>query len=254
MKGVILAGGSGTRLYPLTKVTNKNLLPVGKKPILQHCIERLTEANIRDILIISGKEQFGQLAAFVGSGADFRCNITLKVQDKPKGIAHAVGLTKGFIREDDRFCVLLGDNLFEEPIGKHTRMFEKFTTAPAQIILKWVSDPERFGCPEFDLERKIVRIEEKPEKPKSNYAIIGLYFYDHSVFSIIDNLKPSDRGELEISDVNQIFLERGQLQYSHLDGDWVDAGTFESLKKANELAEKMVYLNDGSVKKRWNIQ
>lgn len=245
MKGVILAGGSGSRLYPLTKVINKNLLPVGRKPMLQHCIERLTESEIRDILVISGKEQFGELAAFVGSGSDFNCRVTLRVQDSPGGIAQAIGLSKGFITKHDKFCVLLGDNLFENSIRYHVSLFES-RNCRAQVTLKEVPDPERFGCPKFGRDAEITLIEEKPTHPKSNFAIIGLYFYDHSVFSIIDNLKPSARGELEISDVNQIFLERRELTHTYLYGEWVDAGTFESLILANKLAQKMRYENGSS--------
>lgn len=247
MKGVILAGGSGSRLYPLTKVTNKNLLPVGNKPMLQHCLERFTEAGIKDILIISGKEQFGLLASFVGSGSDFGCNITLKVQDAPNGIAQAVGLSNGFVAESDDFCVLLGDNVFECPIDEHVKKFKNRNRyVHAQITLKEVPDPERFGCPRFNTE-EIVEIEEKPKQPASRYAVIGLYFYDYSVFDIIKRLKPSARGEFEISDVNQVYVNTKELSYTYLIGDWVDAGTFESLTFANQLANKMRYVNVSSV-------
>ncbi|MFH1541830.1 MAG: sugar phosphate nucleotidyltransferase [bacterium] len=234
MKGIILAGGTGSRLHPLTKVTNKHLLPVGRKPMIYHPINKLIEAGITDILIVTGVEHMGDIVGLLGSGKDFGCQFTYKVQDEAGGIAQALGLAKEFAA-DSMMVVLLGDNIFQDDITPFVRAFEKQGKG-ARVLLKEVTDPKRFGIVELD-GKKIVSIEEKPKKPKSNFAITGIYFYDAKVFNIITKLKPSGRGELEVTDINKHYLESGSLRYDLLSGWWTDAGTFESLEKATLLAE-----------------
>jgi len=235
LKGVILAGGTGSRLMPLTKVTNKHLLPVGQKPMIYYPIEKLTRIGIEEILIITGIEHMGDVVSLLGSGKDFGCRFTYKVQDEAGGIAQALALAENFAHGHD-ILVILGDNIFEDNLKDYAA---KFTAqkAGARLLLKEVDGPQRFGVAEASGDR-IISIEEKPRKPKSNYAVTGIYFYDASVFDIIRTLKPSARGELEISDVNNAYITKGQLAYDILDGWWTDAGTFESLVKANELVEK----------------
>jgi len=238
MKGVILAGGKGTRLMPATKVTNKHLLPVGVKPMLQHCVEKMVEAGIEDIMVVTGGEHVGHMAEFLGSGAEYGCQTTYRVQDQAGGIAEALGLARGFVREGDSMCVLLGDNIFKDPLGPFVQAFLEYRDVDygAMVVLKKVSDPWRFGVAEVNAElREIVGIEEKPEKPKSNMAVTGIYFYDSSVFEIVDGLGPSERGELEITDVNNAYLIRGELSFSTMKGWWTDAGTEESYARANDL-------------------
>jgi glucose-1-phosphate thymidylyltransferase len=231
----VLAGGTGSRLMPLTKVTNKHLLRVGKKPMILYPIEKLTAIGITEILIVTGAEHIGDVVNLLGSGNDLGCNFTYKVQDQAGGIAEALGLAADF-SNDQPVVVILGDNIFEENLKT---ISEKFIgqKSGARIILKEVENPERFGVAEID-DGRIISIEEKPQKPKSNYIITGIYFYYSSVFDIVKTLKPSGRGELEITDVNQAYLSRGELEYDIIDGWWTDAGTFKSLAKANELVEK----------------
>lgn len=240
IKGVILAGGSGSRLYPLTKVTNKHLLPVGGKPMLQHCVEKLTEAGIDEILIVTGGEHVGAIAEFCGGGRDFGCKFTYKVQDEAGGIAQALSLAEGFVNPGEHMCVLLGDNIFEDsllPTVMSFRLACEQELPPASLVmLKEVQDPERFGVAEVD-EQKIVDIKEKPENPKSNLAVTGVYFYFSDVFDIIRMQKPSGRGEMEITDVNNEYIKREAMIYGIWDGWWTDAGTPESYRKANELVE-----------------
>jgi glucose-1-phosphate thymidylyltransferase len=238
MKGVILAGGKGTRLMPMTKVTNKHLLPVGGKPMIQHCVEKLVEAEIRDILVVAGGDHIGHLAEFLGSGLEFGCQTTYRVQDAAGGIAQALGLAEGFIRDGESMCVLLGDNIFQDGLAVMVRDYENFLEVEyrAMVVLNRVGDPERFGVAEVNEElNEIVSIEEKPKKPKSNWAVTGIYFYDFSVFEIVGALEPSDRGELEITDVNNAFLERGELAFHKMKGWWTDAGTPDSYARANKL-------------------
>jgi len=232
LKGIILAGGTGSRLRPLTKVTNKHLLPVGEKPMIYYPIEKLTAIGIEDILIVTGLEHMGDVVALLGSGKDFNCRFTYRVQDEAGGIAQALGLAEVFSNEDS-LAIVLGDNIFRDSLDKYAKNFIA-QKAGARIILKQVPNPQRFGIAEIK-DGKIVRIEEKPKKPKSDYAVTGIYFFDSSVFDIIRTLRPSARGELEVTDINNAYLQRQQLAYDIMAGWWSDAGTFESLKRANEL-------------------
>jgi len=234
LKGVILAGGTGSRLLPLTKVTNKHLLPVGKYPMIFHAIAKLKEAEIFDILIVTGKEHMGDVVNLLGSGRELGVTFTYKVQDEAGGIAQALGLAEHFVN-DDSMVVILGDNVFADSIAKYISSYLKQDTG-AMILLKEVPDPSRYGVPELE-EEKIISIEEKPSQPKSQYAVTGIYMFDASVFDIIRTLKPSRRGELEITDVNNEYIKRGQLLYGKLQGWWTDAGTHSSLMAANELAK-----------------
>lgn len=233
MKGVILAGGTGSRLFPLTKVTNKHLLPVGKYPMIYYPIYRLIEAGITEILIVTGKEHMGSVVNLLGSGYELGVEFTYKIQDQPGGIAQALGLAEHFVN-GDKCVVILGDNIFEDNINSFVSSFKKQEKG-AKVLLKEVPDPERFGVAELKGD-KIISIEEKPKNPKSNYCVTGIYMYDSRVFDIIKRLKPSGRGELEITDVNNAYIKDGTLTYDILEGSWTDAGTFESLKRANELS------------------
>jgi glucose-1-phosphate thymidylyltransferase len=233
MKGIILAGGLGTRLHPLTKVTNKHLLPVYDKPMIYYPIQSLINAGIRDILIVTGGNNAGDFLKLLGNGSEFglkHINYTYQVGEG--GIAEALGLAKYFAG-GDRICVVLGDNIIEKNFIAAARGFEKQERG-ARILLKEVPDPERFGVPVLEGDI-VLRIEEKPKEPRSNYAVTGIYMYDNTVFDIISTLKPSDRGELEITDVNNAYIEKGQLMWDILDGWWTDAGTFDSLQRANRL-------------------
>lgn len=236
MKGVILAGGLGSRLSPLTRVTNKHLLPVYSKPMIYYPLEALIKAGIRDILIVTGGNNAGDFLKLMGNGKEFGLkHLNYTYQHGEGGIAEALGLAE-FLCGDDKLCVILGDNIIEKNIIKAVQDFEKQPRG-AKIILKEVPDPERFGVPVFEGKR-IVRIEEKPKRPKSHYAVTGIYMYDNTVFKIIKTLKPSVRGELEITDVNNAFIARGEMTWDMLDGWWTDAGTFESLLLANQLVAK----------------
>jgi glucose-1-phosphate thymidylyltransferase len=232
MKGIILAGGTGSRLFPLTKVTNKHLLPVGREPMIFHPVKKLTEAGITEILIVTGVEHMGDVVTLLGSGREFGCRFTYKVQDEAGGIAQALGLAENFAGKDS-CCVILGDNVFQEPITPFVKAFEKQQKG-ARLLLKQVHDPQRYGVAEIEGSR-VTRIVEKPKEPKSDLAVVGIYFFDNGVFEIIKTLKPSGRGELEITDVNNHYLSAGTLQCDRLSGWWTDAGTFDSLHAANEL-------------------
>jgi len=232
LRGIVLAGGTGSRLMPLTKVTNKHLLPVGHKPMVFYPIEKLTTVGIEEILIVTGVEHMGDVVSLLGSGKDFGCRFTYKVQDQAGGIAQALALAENFANGQP-LAVILGDNIFQANLQTYVERFIAQKTG-ARIILKQVEHPRRFGVAELSGSR-IVGIEEKPEQPKSNYAVTGIYFYDASVFDIIRTLKPSARGEFEISHVNDTYITKGQLAYDILEGWWTDAGTFESLTRANEL-------------------
>jgi glucose-1-phosphate thymidylyltransferase len=234
VKGVILAGGTGSRLFPLTKVTNKHLLPVGRKPMIYHPVEKLTQAGIEEILIVTGTEHMGSVVSLLGSGREFGCRFTYKVQDEAGGIAQALGLAHNFAGED-KLCVILGDNVFEDSIANAVRAFAQTPAPRAHLFLKRVTDPQRFGVAEVS-GGEIINIVEKPERPKSDLIVTGIYMYGPEVFDVIKTLEPSGRGELEISEVNQDYVERGIVGYEILSGWWTDAGTFESLKKASELA------------------
>lgn len=234
MKGIILAGGTGSRLLPLTKVTNKHLLPIGKYPMIYYLIAKLKQAGIEDIMVISGKEHMGAVVNLLGSGYEFGVKFTFRIQDQPGGIAQALGLCKSFV-DKDSCIVLLGDNIFEDNIYEYVRNYEKQGKG-AKVLLKKVKDPNRYGVPEIK-GNKIVKIEEKPKKPKTDYCVTGIYMYDNTVFDIIENLNPSSRGELEITDVNNWYISKGFLTYDILKGWWTDAGTFESLLAANTLSK-----------------
>jgi len=232
LRGIVLAGGTGSRLKPLTKVTNKHLLPVGQKPMIFYPIEKLTAAGIDEVLIVTGVEHMGDVVSLLGSGRDFGCRFTYKVQDEAGGIAQALALAENFA-QGQPVAVILGDNIFQANLKSYAEKFIAQGTG-ARILLRQVSDPQRFGVAELAGD-KIVGIEEKPRKPKSNYAVTGIYFYDPGVFDIIRTLKPSARGELEITHVNDAYIAKGQLAYDILEGWWTDAGTFESLERAGEL-------------------
>lgn len=234
MKGIVLAGGTGSRLYPLTKVTNKHLLPVGIKPMIFYPIEKLTDAGVDEILIVTGTDHMGDVVNLLGSGKDFGCRFTYKVQDEAGGIAQALGLAENFVGKDS-MTVILGDNIFETDLANAV---ENYPGKGAQILVKQVEDPERFGVAEIEGDQ-VTGIEEKPDQPKSDFAVTGIYMYDYAVFDLIKNLKPSKRGELEITDVNNDYISRGEMRYSVLHGWWTDAGTPESYKIANELAYKL---------------
>ncbi|NQX66704.1 NTP transferase domain-containing protein [Paenibacillus alba] len=238
MKGIILAGGTGSRLYPLTKVTNKHLLPVGKYPMIFHSVAKLKEADINDILIVTGKDHMGDVVNLLGSGREMGVSFTYKVQDEAGGIAQALDLAENFVG-NDQMVVILGDNVFEESIVPFVSNF-RAQRSGAKILIQEVQDPQRYGVPELQGE-KIVSIEEKPQKPMSNFAVTGIYMFDNSVFDIVKSLKPSGRGELEITDVNNAYIERNELTYDILQGWWTDAGTHASLAKANELARDLYF-------------
>jgi len=244
MKGIILAGGSGSRLMPLTKVTNKHLLPVAGKPMLYYPIQKLTEAGITDILVVTGTNHMGDIVRCLGSGRDFGCSFTYRVQDEAGGIAQALSLARGFCY-GERMCVLLGDNIFEDDLGALVADFQQQDRG-ARVVLKMVPNLERYGIAVTNDAGKVCQIIEKPDATKLNelqdsveytgfFAVTGIYFYDQRVFDIIDELKPSKRGELEITDVNNRYLEWGELRYSMLENGWTDAGTPHSLWFANQL-------------------
>jgi glucose-1-phosphate thymidylyltransferase len=235
LRGVVLAGGTGSRLKPLTKVTNKHLLPVGHKPMIYYPIEKLTSIGIEQILIVTGVEYMGDVVGLLGSGREFGCQFTYKVQDEAGGIAQALGMAEGF-SNNKPLAVILGDNIFQANLKKYADSFLAQKNG-ARLLLKKVPNPQRFGVAQIS-DTRVIRIDEKPKKPESDYAVTGIYFYDATIFDIIRTLKPSGRGELEITDVNNAYIARGQLAYDILDGWWTDAGTFESLSKANELVEK----------------
>ncbi len=233
MKGIILAGGLGSRLRPLTKVTNKHLLPIYDKPMIYYPIETLVRAGIKDIMIVTGGNSAGDFLRLLGNGAEFGLkDIYYTYQEGEGGIADALKLCEHFA-EGNRIAVILGDNIIQDDISASVRAFEEQDSG-ARILLKKVTDPERFGVPELDGER-IVRIEEKPKQPKSDFAVTGIYMYDRRVFDFIRRLRPSERGELEITDVNNHYIKEGDLYYDVLDGWWTDAGTFESLFRASQL-------------------
>jgi glucose-1-phosphate thymidylyltransferase len=233
LRGVVLAGGTGSRLFPLTKVTNKHLLPVGHEPMIFHPVKKLIEAGIKEILIVTGTEHMGAVVALLGSGKDFGCELTYRVQDEAGGIAQALGLARRFGR-GGRLAVVLGDNIFESSLAPFASAFRKQPHG-AKILVKQVPDPGRYGVAVTE-GGKVVRIIEKPKDPPSDLAVTGVYFYDENVFEVIRELRPSARGELEITDVNNAYIARGELTFDTLPGWWTDAGTFESLKLANELA------------------
>lgn len=234
MKGIILAGGNGRRLTPLTEVTNKHLLPVYDKPMIFYPLQTLIQTGIRDILIVTGKEYAGGFLKLLGSGREFGCRFTFEVQEDALGIAHALSLARDFV--DDSDCaVILGDNIYEDNLAAAVNSFR----SGSHIFLKEIEDAVRFGVAEVSGER-IIGIEEKPHNPKSNLAVTGFYLYDSRVFDIIKTLKPSGRGELEITDVNNYYIQEKKMSFTILPGHWTDSGTFESLYRANSIARDMM--------------
>lgn len=235
MKGIIIAGGSGTRLLPLTKVVNKSLLPVWKYPLIYYPLHTLSSAGIKDIMIVSGRGHAGQFLELLGSGAHLGLKLSYTLQEDPGGIAQALGLCEDF-SDNEKVAVILGDNVYQDNFRSAVVKFQSEEEG-ARVFLKKVSDPERFGVPEI-ADDKIVKIEEKPAAPKSPYAVTGFYLYDSRVWSVIKNLKPSARGELEITDANNFYVADGTMKFSIVDGWWVDAGTYDSLLRANILVSK----------------
>lgn len=235
MKGVVLAGGLGTRLYPLTHATNKHLLPVFDKPMIYYPIQTLVSADIKEVMVVTGGPHAGHFLAVLKNGVELGLtHLEYAYQEAEGGIAQALSLCEDFADGQD-ITVILGDNTTDADIGPAVKNFNR----GARLFLKKVIDPERFGVPEFDSNGKIVRIEEKPKHPKSNYAVTGLYIYDNRVFEWVKKCKPSGRGELEITDVNNMYVQAGELDWVELDGFWNDAGTFESLYRTNAFwAEK----------------
>jgi len=233
MKGVILAGGLGTRLFPLTKITNKHLLPVYNKPMIYYPIQTLVNAGITDVLLVTGGNNAGDFLRLIGNGKELNLkHIEYTYQEGEGGIAQALSLAEEFA-DNDKICIVLGDNIIEKNIYSAVENFKKQKNG-AKIIVKQVPDPERFGVPVLEGDT-VKAIEEKPDVPKSNYAVIGIYMVDNTVFDIIRTLQPSLRGELEITDVNNVYIKRGNMTYEFLDGWWTDAGTFDSLRAATNL-------------------
>ena len=232
MKGIILAGGAGTRLHPLTRAISKQLMPIYDKPMIYYPIETLKIGGIEDMLLITGPEHAGDFTNLLGSGREFGINLTYKVQDSPDGIAGALSLAEDYANGDP-IAVILGDNIFTEKFD-----LKNFETG-ARVFLKIVPTPTRYGVAELGEDKQIIGIEEKPEKPKSNYAVTGLYQYDSRVFDIIRRINPSKRGELEISDVNNAYIKLNALQLELVKGYWVDAGTIKSLAKATSLISRL---------------
>ncbi|MDD4784921.1 MAG: sugar phosphate nucleotidyltransferase [Candidatus Shapirobacteria bacterium] len=234
MKGIILAGGRATRLRPLTSITSKQLLPVYNKPMIYYPIETLIKAGITEILIIIAPDYSGHFLNLLGDGHEFGAHFSYAVQKEPKGLADAFIIGEDFIDNDD-VTMILGDNIFDQDFSDEIKGFK----GGAMVFAKQVSDPERFGVVEFDKDKKAISIEEKPEKPKSNYAVVGLYTYDNRVVEYAKNLAPSPRGEIEITDINKIYLKNGEMKVNIFDTLWEDAGTFDSLLRVgNIMAEK----------------
>lgn len=234
MKGVILAGGLGTRLSPLTKITNKHLLPVYDRPMILYPLETLKKGGIEEVMIVCGKEHAGHFMNFLGSGKDYGVKLSYALQNGAGGIAEALGLAEDFA-DHEKIAVILGDNIFEEDFSKNFSSFEN--EKGAKVFIKEVPDPHRFGVAEIR-EGKIIGIEEKPKEPKSNFATVGLYLYDPDIFEKIKTIIPSTRGELEITDAHNMYIQEKALAYDLVDGFWSDAGTFESLLRATLWAAK----------------
>ncbi len=233
MRGIILSGGSGTRLHPLTKITSKQLLPVYCKPMIYYPLNTLIQAGIKEILIIVAPERAGDYLNLLGSGKQFGVKFTYEIQDKPEGLAQAFIIAENFI-DQENVAMILGDNIFSDDFSQDIASFKN----GAKIFAKEVSDPERFGVVKFDQNNQALKIVEKPSEFLSNWAVVGLYVYDHSVVQVAKNLKPSARGELEITDLNNHYLQEKKLEVAKVMGDWLDAGTFDSLLKAQNLAKE----------------
>jgi glucose-1-phosphate thymidylyltransferase len=238
MKGIILAGGTGSRLDPLTRVTNKHLLPVGNYPMIYHPIARLAAAGIKNIMVVTGLEHLEDIVGLLKNGSQWGLEFTYRVQQQAGGIAEALGLAENFAGGDE-VVVILGDNVFGENISPYVENFKKQRSG-ARIMLKEVEHPERFGVPRLK-GNKITEIIEKPSSPPSSYSVTGVYMYDPQVFEMIGGLDPSERGEPEITDVNNRYVESDQLQYDTFNSWWADAGTFPSYRAANRLTEDIRY-------------
>ena len=236
MRGIILSAGNGTRLRPCTKVTSKNLLPVYNRPLIYYPLNTLIKAGIKEILIIVSARHAGDYLNLLGSGMEFGVKFTYEIQDKPEGIAQSFIIGENFIDQED-VCLILGDNIFEDDFIKQIKSFK----TGAKIFATPVKDPERFGIVEVDQKKNANSIEEKPKKPKSNLCVTGLYVYDYRVVEIAKNLKPSKRGELEITDINKWYLKKKELEVAKFKGAWIDAGTFDSLVEAQVLAKKKLH-------------
>lgn len=241
MKGIILAGGAGTRLYPLTKVTSKQLLPVYNKPMIHYPLETLIKAGIKDILIIVAPDHAGDFLKCLGSGKEYGCHFTYEIQDKPEGIAQAFVIGEDFI-DNDNVTLILGDNLYEDDFSEAIQTFRE----GGRIFAKKVVDPQRFGVVEFDGNNKAISIEEKPQVPKSDYSVTGLYIYDSSVVEKVKTLPFSARGELEITDINNLYLKEGKLDVAFVQGKWFDTGTFESMHEAISFARDRYLAKEAS--------
>lgn len=245
IKGVILAGGLGKRLDPLTKVTNKHLLPIYNKPMIYYPIETLAQAGIKDILLVTGGNSAGDFLRLLGDGQELGVNLSYNYQRGEGGIAQALSLAANFANNQCKVVVILGDNIVEKSIKKYVDNFRKQREG-ARLLLKEVEDPQRFGVAEIK-NNKLIKIEEKPKKPKSNYIVTGIYMYNHQVFAFVQTIKPSKRGELEITDVNNIYIKKGLMEFDILDGWWSDSGTFTSLLRANNLVAKACHVPYGSI-------
>lgn len=233
MRGIILSGGSATRLRPCTKVTSKQLLPVYNRPMIYYPLNTLIKAGIKEILIIVAPEQAGDYLNLLGSGKEFGVQFTYEIQDEPRGLADAFIIGENFIDQED-VCMILGDNIFEDDLSEEIKNFK----TGAKVFAKQVPDPERFGVVEFNEQMKAISIEEKPAKPKSNFSVTGLYIYDNQVTEMAKNLAPSARGEIEITDINRLYLEKNELEVAIVKGEWIDAGTFDSLLRAQQLSKE----------------
>lgn len=228
-----MSGGSATRLRPCTKVTSKQLLPVYNRPMIYYPLNTLIKAGIKEILIIIAPERAGDYLNLLGSGKEFGVRFTYEIQDKPRGLAEAFIIGENFI-DNENVAMILGDNIFEDDFSEDIKNFKK----GAKVFAKYVPDPERFGVVEFDANKKAISIEEKPQSPKSNYCVTGLYLYDGRVVEAAKSVKPSERLEYEITDINRWYLEQGELDVAEVKGEWIDAGTFDSLLAAQKLSKE----------------
>jgi glucose-1-phosphate thymidylyltransferase len=234
MKGVVLAGGLGTRLYPLTKVTNKHLLPIYNRPMIHYPVLTLVKAGITDIMVVTGGNHAGEFLRLLGDGKEFGLSqLHYSYQEGEDGIAKALSLARAFVG-NDKVCIILGDNIIQDDIAPQVKAFAD-SGRGAYLFLKEIDDPQRFGVAVFDEKKRLIGVEEKPAKPKSNYAVIGVYMYNSGVFEVIDTLVPSKRGEYEITDVSNYYINKGTADYHIVSGWWTDAGTFESLYRASTL-------------------
>lgn len=241
MKGIILSGGAGTRLYPLTKVTSKQLLPIYNKPMIFYPLEKLLQAGIKEILIIVAPDHCGDYMKVLGSGKEFGEGVrfTYEIQDKPVGLAHAYIMAENFLDDGDSSAMILGDNLFDYDFTNAIQNFK----GGGMVFAKEVPDPERFGVVKLDENNKALKIIEKPKEFLSNLALTGMYIFDHRAVEVAKNVRASERGEIEITEIQNWYLQKGELTVEVLDGEWIDAGTFESFYKANQWAYQKEHKN-----------